>query len=99
MRNPRDPTLHPTAMIKIYLYTSYSDGTTPDPCADETMWVQQEGYEGAWVSDTDKRFKLLKPVLDLLEPNNEDAFLWDEFKSYVISVSEWDSITDNALLP
>lgn len=83
-------------MITIHIYAEpeYTDG----------MWVQQEGYEGAWILPDDKRYKALRPVLDLLEPeeNNYDygqGTLWDEFRTHRISVAEWDSITDGALLP
>lgn len=84
-------------MIKVYLYQDYDYGMSVD--LEEQMWVQQEGYEGAWITQNDRRFKQLRPVLDLLEPDNDEAFLWDEFKAYHLTHAEWDSITDSALLP
>lgn len=96
-RKPKRP--RGETMIKVYLYKDYDYGFDDGHDLEEQMWVQQEGYEGAWISSNDRRFKALRPVLDLLEPNNDEAFLWDEFKAYHLTHAEWDSITDNALLP
>ena len=76
-------------MVKIVWY---GDG-------EGSMWIQQDGYEGAWIGDGDKRYKALRPILDLLEPDIADTHIWDEFATYLLTMSEWDAITEGALLP
>lgn len=71
----------------------------------DSMWVEQDGYEGAWLGENDKRYKKLIPVLDLLPPDNTDydswgvSEGWDDYEVYHLTMSEWDAITEGALLP
>lgn len=67
----------------------------------DSMWVEQDGYEGAWLGENDKRYKKLIPVLDLLPPDNKEdyGFEWDDYEVYHLTMSEWDAITEGALLP
>lgn len=76
-----------------------------DKCPDdmpEAMWVEQQGYEGAWIPETDRRYQRLQPILDLMAPDNREdgmALPWDEFNVYHLTMAEWDSITEGALVP
>ena len=67
----------------------------------EVLWVQQAGYDGAWLTPDDPRFAKLKPVMDLLPENDPRDILWTFgwIKTIKITTAEWDAITDGALVP